>query len=169
MGLDDRHYRLVPAGRIDEAMDAGAAQEGATRLVGQAPDSASWLLDQAPYHSAFPGCQDLVFRDYVHSAEVGPHGSYDLILVDGRARMDCLRIAAQLLRPKGALVLDNSERDRYQRGRALVPEEWRRLDFPGMCPYLWETSQTTVWVRPSGRALGAPHQTRSHGRRGIDG
>lgn len=46
---------------------------------------------------------------------------YDLIFVDGRARLDCLVLATQLVRPKGVVMLHDSDREMYQKAFRLFP------------------------------------------------
>ena len=60
-------------------------------------------------------------------------GMFDYISVDGRARMHCLVRALPLLKPEGGvLLLDNSERELYQKAFDMVPSWWlkarRRVD-----------------------------------------
>ena len=48
------------------------------------------------------------FRDYV--TRIDSYGMFDLVVVDGRARNDCMKYGAGHVTPGGMLVLDNSER-----------------------------------------------------------
>jgi len=72
--------------------------------------------------------------------------AYSLILVDGRARNECMRRAIPHVAPGGALVLDNSDRLDYAPGIASVPSGWTRLDFAGHGPLSPVKWRTTVWV-----------------------
>lgn len=59
------------------------------------------------------GYEDLDFTDYVREiAVVG--GTFDLVVVDGRARSDALAVALPHLRAGGIVVFDNANRSRYQ-------------------------------------------------------
>ena len=91
------------------------------------------------------------FRSYVTSIDSHAPETFDVILVDGRARPACLRHALPRLKRGGLLVLDNSERTEYDRAMALVDQmNWPRTDCigPGPCnPYFW---RTTIWQRPDG-------------------
>jgi predicted O-methyltransferase YrrM len=83
------------------------------------------------------GATEVDFRAYVEVIdEVG--GPFDLIVVDGRAREECLARAMPHLAPDGMLVLDNVERRRYRDAvRALDPApavQWTRGLTPGL-PY----------------------------------
>lgn len=69
---------------------------------------------------------------------------FDMILIDGRNRAGCMRVAPDLLKPGGFIVLDNSEREEYQPaiqrllGRGflatahlqLLPDQWG-FTYPG--------------------------------------
>ena len=54
-----------------------------------------------------------MFRHYVEAPRTLAM-TYDLALVDGRARAFCLPVAYELLRPGGALVLHDAQRDEYR-------------------------------------------------------
>ncbi|NJM25226.1 MAG: hypothetical protein HC859_06745 [Bacteroidia bacterium] len=49
------------------------------------------------------------FRDYVNY----PTGSYDFILIDGRARKDCLKRAESLVADNGVVVVHDANRNEY--------------------------------------------------------
>ena len=40
--------------------------------------------------------------------------TYDFVLVDGRARISCLRVGYELLRPGGILMIHDAQREEYQ-------------------------------------------------------
>jgi len=90
------------------------------------------------------------FHNYVTSIDSYAPETFDVILVDGRARPACLRHALSQLKRGGLLVLDNSERVEYARAMALADQmKWPRTDFigPGPCNrYFW---RTTIWQRTS--------------------
>ncbi|CAD5372632.1 Methyltransferase domain protein [Rubrivivax sp. A210] len=74
---------------------------------------------------------------------------YDLIVVDGRDRVNCILNAVEALSPGGCLVLDDSERPVYRPGiDALVSASFRRLDFSGVAPGLAYKKCSTVFYRP---------------------
>ena len=84
-----------------------------------------------------------VFADYVAAAfiDASHKGTFDLISIDGRARVGCFPRALELIKPHGGvLVLDNSERPNYTPGVDLVPRQWLRYEFAT------EVDTTTVWV-----------------------
>jgi predicted O-methyltransferase YrrM len=54
--------------------------------------------------------------------------SYDLVLIDGRARNRCLGNARSKVKVGGMLVLDNSEREEYANGVALM-DTWDGYEY----------------------------------------
>lgn len=94
----------------------------------------------ASCRSGRKGYEDCDFTDYVHQVE--SHGPIDLLVVDGRARADCLKVAAQHVRPGGLIVFDNSDRARYQEAlRAFQPTLTR---YGGRAPALPIPTETAL-------------------------
>ncbi len=91
--------------------------------------------------SAKPGHQGLDFADYVAAIGAEP-GTFDLIVIDGRAREACLAVAPARLAPGGVIVFDNSHRSRYRRAIGSSPVRERRL--PGLTPTLPYPDQTSL-------------------------
>ena len=72
-------------------------------------------------------------------------GSFDLVVIDGRAREACLRAALPHLEQDGIIVFDNSRQARYQvavRATAVVERRLR-----GLTPTLPYPEQTSVLTR----------------------
>jgi hypothetical protein len=65
-----------------------------------------------PYRSGDPMMRGRVFEAYVRAIE-NAAGPFDLIVIDGRARADCLRAALPYLKTDGLIVFDNAYRPRY--------------------------------------------------------
>ncbi|WP_138734662.1 class I SAM-dependent methyltransferase [Modestobacter excelsi] len=87
------------------------------------------------------------FDAYVGELASRADESFDLIVVDGRARVDCGLVARGKVKSGGMLLLDDSDRPRYG---ALVDalSGWERADFVGLKVGGGGTAQTTVWRRP---------------------
>ena len=83
-------------------------------------------------------------RGYVEHIDAFPDGHFDIIMVDGRRRSDCLHHAMPKLRKGGALVLDNSERQEYQEAIKAL-DGWPRRDWDSGYTEGW---WTTVWRKP---------------------
>lgn len=91
--------------------------------------------------SAKEGHDGLDFAAYVRRIhEVG--GTYDLIVVDGRAREACLVAALDHLTPGGIVVFDNSRRRRYREAIAAAPVT--EQEFRGLTPTLPYPDQTSI-------------------------
>lgn len=71
--------------------------------------------------------------DYVRAHGV-EFDSFDVILVDGVLRNQCLRAAVSMLKPDGVIFLHDAQRDWYEEGRSHL--EWKPElpscdDYPG--------------------------------------
>jgi hypothetical protein len=75
--------------------------------------------------------------------------SFDMVLVDGRARIACLYRAVDKVAPGGALVLDNSDYERYQPALVNFLPAWRRRDFTAPGP----SRPPSIGARPCGTSL----------------
>lgn len=78
------------------------------------------------------------YDDYVARGE--ELGAFDMIVVDGRCRSGCLRASIPNVALGGLLVLDNSERERYQSAIGeCVPSHWEEYRFRNA------KTETTIW------------------------
>ena len=70
--------------------------------------------------------------------------AFDIIIIDGRKRIECAKNSLQALKQDGIIIWDNSDRDAYQEGyQFLMDNGFKRLDFWGLGPinsYSWCTS-----------------------------
>lgn len=91
--------------------------------------------------------------DYCRCAETAG-GSFDIIVVDGRDRVNCLRRAPAALSARGVVILDNSERLQYREGvEFLATQGFRSLPFVGLAPGVAEEGETSIFYR-GGNCLG---------------
>jgi len=73
---------------------------------------------------------------------------FDVIIVDGRDRVNCCKNSIEALTPNGVLVLDDSEREIYQKARNfLVEKGFRELPFTGISPGLFYNKATSIFYR----------------------
>ncbi|MDA9981298.1 class I SAM-dependent methyltransferase [Gammaproteobacteria bacterium] len=84
------------------------------------------------------------FREYVRTIDNYPDQTFDLVVVDGRSRISCVRRALKKIKPGGYILLDNSERPGYQDARNLL-KHCDSCDFFGIVPSNLELYQTSVW------------------------
>jgi hypothetical protein len=105
-----------------------------------------------PYRSSQTGYESMDFKGYVTVVDSFPDEYFDLVFIDGRARTSCIRHALRKVRRNGALMLDNSDRERYQSSFQLLTD-WRRLDLFGPGPYAgaqFVCWGSTVWLNARG-------------------
>jgi len=73
---------------------------------------------------------------------------YDLVIVDGKDRNNCIKNAQAYLKPDGVLILDNSDRPDYQEGINFMLEKgYKKIDFIGMVPVVALRSATSVFYK----------------------
>jgi len=96
------------------------------------------------YASTDPVYHGLSFEAYVKSIDLHHDGTFDLVVVDGRARPACVIRAIPKVKPGGYLLLDDSDRPHYSEGITALAGN-SRLDFRGVAPYKTETGQTSIW------------------------
>jgi hypothetical protein len=106
------------AGRVDTVEHDTAWAEQVRGMLGGAPGVTLHVVPATPataaarVRSGRVGHADLDFAEYVATIDrVG--GSFDLIVVDGRARNDAFRHALDRLADGGVIVFDNLRRRRY--------------------------------------------------------
>jgi hypothetical protein len=73
---------------------------------------------------------------------------FDIIIVDGRDRVNCLKSTLAGLASNGVVVLDDSERDKYTPGVDFMLENgFKRIDFWGISPGLFYKKCTTIFYK----------------------
>lgn len=76
--------------------------------------------------------------------------SFEIIVVDGRRRNECMKEALKYISPNGIIILDNSDRERYQEGiNFLFSQGFKSIDFIGMTPMGIDLSETSLFYRAS--------------------
>ena len=73
---------------------------------------------------------------------------YQIIVVDGRYRVQCMRHSVNYLTTDGVMILDDSLRSRYREGFQYMKEKgFRHINFYGLKALGYETSCTTLFYR----------------------
>lgn len=97
--------------------------------------------------------------EYLHF-ELEPGGEYsravqrysqefDIIVIDGRDRVNCARNSLRALKPDGVIIWDNSDRERYREGcDHLIASGFKRVDFGGIAPISASRSCTSIFYKP---------------------
>jgi hypothetical protein len=81
-----------------------------------------------------------------YASETGK--TYDLVMVDGRDRVNCIKNSISCLTPGGVLILDDSERDKYAAGVSFLKDAgFKKIDFWGMAPAVNYQKCTSVFYR----------------------
>lgn len=133
--------------RVEAAIDPTRRAAWTLRLVAPEPDEASAGADPCDPSACVSAARSLsgvAFRAYAEAIGAHDDATLDLVLVAGRARPSCLRLALAKVRPGGLVVLDHSERPWYGPALALAdPSRWAREDHAGPGPYaerFWTTT-----------------------------
>ena len=73
---------------------------------------------------------------------------FDVVVIDGRERVSCSRMAVDYLTDSGVIIWDNSERQRYQEGIEFLQKKgFRKIDFMGHGPIGHHQSCTSIFYR----------------------
>jgi SAM-dependent methyltransferase len=81
------------------------------------------------------------YADYVNAID-RVEGDFDLIVVDGRARVACMQAAARRLAPGGIILFDDTQRPRYRSGMDSSGLDVQRIH--GWVPSLPYPRETAV-------------------------
>lgn len=90
------------------------------------------------------GYENRAFDDYVRAIDAVP-GTFDLIVIDGRARNACLARAMERLAPGGMILFDNSDRKEYR--ASIMSSGLCERALRGAAPALPVASQTSLLTR----------------------
>lgn len=73
---------------------------------------------------------------------------FDIIIVDGRDRVNCCKESIHALSPAGVMVLDDSERPEYNEARFFLKANgFKELSFSGISPGLFYLKATSVFYK----------------------
>src|SRR3989344_7035535 len=73
---------------------------------------------------------------------------FDVVMVDGRMRIECAKNSVSKLSAGGVIVWDNTDRDKYKPGiMHLKKAGFKTIDFVGMVPSSNKISKTTIFYR----------------------
>jgi len=104
------------------------------------------ISDPLAYASVFEAYKNVRFQSYAAFIEGWPQESFDIVIVDGRARPSCLFHAWDRVKKGGFLVLDNSDRPHYKnefsRICQLASGKWQFFGPVAQNPVFQET---TFW------------------------
>ncbi|MGZ3764547.1 MAG: FkbM family methyltransferase [Mucilaginibacter sp.] len=105
------------------------------------------IVKSKPENAEMIFCELVRGGDYCHMP-VKLEEKFDIIIVDGRDRVDCCKQAVNALSPNGVVVLDDSERDFYKAGvDFLVKSGFKHLSLSGISPGLFYRKSTSVFYK----------------------
>lgn len=79
---------------------------------------------------------------------------FDVVVIDGRDRVNCARNCLGALNAGGVILWDNTDREKYEPGyRFLRDNGFRSIEFIGLGPIENTKSRTDIYYRP-GNCLG---------------
>ena len=102
--------------------------------------------------SNMPSNVRLIYRelDYGENyCRAASEKKYDLIIIDGRDRSNCIYQSISSLNDNGCIILDDSERETYsEASKWLIDKQgFKKIDFWGISPGLFHLKNTTVFYK----------------------
>ena len=89
-------------------------------------------------------------KNYASAIENTRINKFDVVIVDGEYRHECVKTALPYIRSGGLLVVDNTDWHWFEKCLPEeIPSRWRKRIFSGYAPMLGHKSQTTVWYKPN--------------------
>ena len=152
-GLQTSHCRALEFGsgastqwlnaRFDEVLSIEHAPEW------YAKSTSFPILLRDPAGDPFRGAAD---SPYLEAGRVG--APWDVVLVDGMARVTCVEYIDDFVAPDGLVILDDTDLPELQPAReSLVRDGFAGIDFWGFKPWLGLETCTSVYSRDFGRWL----------------
>jgi hypothetical protein len=101
------------------------------------------------YFSKDEEYKQMNFKAYASKIDEYPDASFDLVLVDGRARPSCIYHSVSKIKKGGLLIVDNTEREYYNEyfSRNFSSQFELVLDTFGPVPYTLWFHKTTIWKK----------------------
>jgi len=73
---------------------------------------------------------------------------FDIIVIDGRDRVNCAKNCLIALKKDGVIIWDNSNREYYQNGyQCLLKKGYKRIDFKGMGPVTVNSQCASIFYK----------------------
>lgn len=92
--------------------------------------------------------QSLIYNDEYCRYPTTLNLKFDIIIVDGRDRVNCMIHAVNNLTKNGVIVLDNSDRLEYTNGiNKLLEQKFKKIDFWGLAPGFLHETCTTIFYK----------------------
>jgi len=113
------------------------------------PEKIDKLLSQTNkiFHSNDYRYQNYTFEHYVKSINKYPDENFDIIIIDGRARVGCVKYSMPKLKKGGYLLLDDSNRIFYSEINDLL-YNWSSKTYRDYKFGVKSLTQLTIWKKP---------------------
>lgn len=73
---------------------------------------------------------------------------FDIVIIDGRDRVNCVRASIGCLKDDGVLIFDDSNREKYSEALSeLYSHGFRRVEFRGLAPISKHICETSIFYR----------------------
>ena len=73
---------------------------------------------------------------------------FDMVMIDGRDRVNCCKYAVEALNDEGVILFDDSDREAYNDGYSFLKTNgFKELPFWGMVPELTMKAKTSIFYR----------------------
>jgi tRNA A58 N-methylase Trm61 len=97
---------------------------------------------------------DLVYGGAYSKKILEFENRFDVVVIDGRDRVNCLKNCLRALKPSGVIILDNSDRPEYSEGVSFLRgNRFKRIEFVGFAPIVNYKTETAIFYR-DGNAFG---------------
>lgn len=141
--------------RIDDSMRVFEFGSGnSTRWWAEHCDEVISVEDNRKWYerikSQLPANSQVVYRSSEGFAgEITNYGSFDIVVVDGSERVQCVKKSIKHLTDEGVIVFDDTYRDEYEPAFELLEKEnFSEIFFQGMGPVSSALQRTSVFYRP---------------------
>ncbi len=100
-----------------------------------------------------PANADMIFTKLERGGEYSKKAAllgdkFNIIIVDGRDRVNCCKESVVALTADGILVLDDSERPEYEEARVFLKQKgFKEISFSGISPGLFYLKATSVFYK----------------------
>lgn len=92
--------------------------------------------------------QELIYGEQYSKKAQSLAQTFDIIIVDGRDRVNCCINAIQALTQDGVIVLDDSERKQYWPAHEFLTNNgFKKVDFWGIAPSIFFNKCTTIFYK----------------------
>jgi precorrin-6B methylase 2 len=124
------------ADRVREVVSVEHDKDWYERIAAKAPPNAELFHVVLEYEGAY----SRKIADYTDR--------FDVVVIDGRDRVNCAKNCVGALRSDGVVIWDNSDREEYEAGYAhLYDHGFRKIGFTGFCPIVNLKTETGVFYR----------------------